>query len=662
MYILEGKNFTFTIDDQGRCASVVNKLTGHEYVEQASEMWKMIYSKGQQTERPIYSEGQNFTVTAKENTLCLCYDNLASDEGKMGISLELLFTMKEKSLEVTSKICNNSDVTIAEFQLTALSGMQRLDAAEEDYIVWPDRLGKKVMNPAFEHLSVDSGFRIYEMPEQVHTDLNVLYPGMGAMQWFDWCNEKEGIYVGCHDSSHQTICLRAERNVKENTLRLGVIKYPFCDPGETWESAPVVYMVHKDNWHQGAKFYRAWMEESGSWKNREVPDWATEFQGWLRVIMKPHHCEINWDYSQIPALFDEAQAAGMNTLFLLGWEQYGFARMWPDFKVSDDMGGVDGLKAGVDYVHSKGGKVLLFLSYFLIDHQSDFYKNQGGDKCTIKTIWGEDLPFAETYCGEGTYRKLCNPPMPMYAACPSTQGWQDKMLELTKYCMDLGVDGVLYDLGGKNASFCFAKDHPHKKPSHSHCDKDKRFEELRKLVKSYGEDKITMMEYNVDIFGQHMDIVQSSNIKSTDRKFFSELYRYTFPEIRATNRNMAMDEKNYVENINYTFIMGLAYDLSIFRCLGLPSEIPNYTAYMQKALALRKENAKHLIYGTFVDTDGFKVDHPAMRCIGYVAEDGSLGVACWNTAKEAVTFTLSGDNGVCRTETMEGNSIAFYLL
>ena len=316
MYILEGKNFTFTIDDQGRCASVVNKLTGHEYVEQASEMWKMIYSKGQQTERPIYSEGQNFTVTAKENTLCLCYDNLASDEGKMGISLELLFTMKEKSLEVTSKICNNSDVTIAEFQLTALSGMQRLDAAEEDYIVWPDRLGKKVMNPAFAHLSVDSGFRIYEMPEQVHTDLNVLYPGMGAMQWFDWCNEKEGIYVGCHDSSHQTICLRAERNVKENTLRLGVIKYPFCDPGETWESAPVVYMVHKDNWHQGAKFYRAWMEESGSWKNREVPDWATEFQGWLRVIMKPHHCEINWDYSQIPALFDEAQAAGMNTLFL----------------------------------------------------------------------------------------------------------------------------------------------------------------------------------------------------------------------------------------------------------------------------------------------------------------------------------------------------------
>ena len=117
-------------------------------------------------------------------------------------------------------------------------------------------------------------------------------------------------------------------------------------------------------------------------------------------------------------------------------------------------------------VHSKGGRVILFLSYFLIDHQSNFYKQEGGDKCTIKTIWGEDLPFSETYCGEATYRKLCNPPMPMYAACPSVPAWQDKMLEVTKYCMDLGADGVLYDLGGRNASFCFAKDHPHKKPSH----------------------------------------------------------------------------------------------------------------------------------------------------------------------------------------------------
>ncbi len=662
MYTLQSKNFVFTVDEAGRCASVRNLATDHEYVKAPGEMWRMLYIKGQQAERPIYATGQRFVAEEKEGCLILTYPNLRSDLGEMNIALELTFTVRGESMEVVSKITNNSPYTIPEFQLTALSGMQKLDEALEDKIVWPDRLGIQVKNPSFANLSVDSGFRIYEMPEQIHTDLNVLYPGMGSMQWYDWSNENEGIYVGSHDVTHRTVCLRAERNVQENTLRLGVIRYPFCESGETWVSAPVVYMVHEGNWHKGAKFYRRWMEETGSWKTPTVPSWATEFQGWLRVIMKPHHCEINWDYSQIPMLFDQTQAAGLNTLFLLGWEQYGFARMWPDFKISEDMGGEAGLKAGIDYVHAKGGKVILFLSYFLIDHQSDFYKHEGGDKCTVKTIWGEDLPFPETYCGEGTYRKICNPPMPMYAACPSVDRWQEKMLELTKYCMDLGVDGVLYDLGGKNASLCFAKDHPHDKPDGAYTTKARRYAELHKLVKSYGEDKITTMEYNVDVFGQHMDFVHSSNIRSTDPKFFSEVYRYTFPEIRCTNRNMAMDETNYVENINYTFIMGLAYDLSIFRCLGLPEEIPHYTAYMQTALKLRQENAKHLIYGKFVDTDGFRVDNPALRCIGYLAEDGSLGVAAWNTAKEAVTFTITGDNGNQRIETMAPNSIGFYLI
>ena len=37
-----------------------------------------------------------------------------------------------------------------------------------------------------------------------------------------------------------------------------------------------------------------------------------------------------------------------------------------------------------------------------------------------------------------------------------------------------------------------------------------------------------------------------------------------------TNRGMALDETNYVDNINYTFIMGMSFDLTIFRCLGLP--------------------------------------------------------------------------------------------
>lgn len=661
MYTLKTKTLSFSVEESGRVCSLINLENGREYIKNAGETWKLIYSEGIRTERPVYGDRQHCSVRCGENEMVLRYEGLKSDDRELDITLELTYKAEGEYLSVTARIDNRSDVPVIEFQLTPVSGVQTLSGESEDYIAWPYKLGRKVRRPAFSHLSIDSGFRPYEMPEQVHTDLNVLYPGVGSMQWFDWCNEEEGLYVGSHDAGHETICLRAERDVKRNTLRLGVIKYPFCESGETWESAPLCYAFHKGNWHKGAALYRTWLSESGTWVAPKVSNWAEEFQGWLRVIMKPHHCEINWDYSQIPMLFDKAQAAGINTLFLLGWEQDGFARMWPDFKVAEDMGGKEALQKGIDYVHSKGGKVLLFLSYYLIDHQSDFYKYEGGDKCTIKTIWGEDLPFAETYCGEGTYRKLANPPMPMYAACPSTKGWQNKMLSVTKYCMDLGADGVLYDLGGRDASFCYAKDHGHDKPSHAHCGKEDKYKELRDLVKSYGEDKITLMEYNVDIYGQHMDIVQSSAIKPAP-KYLSELYRYTFPEIHVTNRGMSLDETDYIDNINYTFIMGMSFDLTIFRCLGLPDEIPNYTAYMQRALALRRANPDHLIHGRFNDTDGFAVNAPEMRCISYVAKDGSIGVACWNTADKNVTFTLKGDNGTARTETMAANSIDFFTL
>ena len=641
--------------------SLIRRKNGREYIKNAGETWKLIYAEGIRTERPVYAAQQCCRIEREADGLNVYYDKLHSDDRELEISLRLCYRAEGEFLSARAYIENRSDVPVVEFQFTPVSGVQTLSGESEDYIAWPYKLGRKVRRPAFSHLSVDSGFRPYEMPEQIHTDLNVLYPGVGSMQWYDWCNEEEGLYVGHHDTDHETLCLRAERAVKENTLRLGVIRYPFCDGGESWSSAPLVYAFHDGDWHAGAKLYRQWLAESGAWHAPKVSDWAKEFQGWLRVIMKPHHCEINWDYSQIPMLFDKAQAAGLNTLFLLGWEQGGFARMWPDFKVAEDMGGREALQKGIDYVHSKGGKVLLFLSYYLIDHQSDFYKYEGGDQCTIKTIWGEDLPFAETYCGEGTYRKLANPPMPMYAACPSTEGWQKKMLEVTRYCMDLGADGVLYDLGGRNASFCYAKDHGHDKPSRSHCGKEDRYKELRSLVKSYGEDKITLMEYNVDIYGQHMDIVQSSAIKPAG-KYLSELYRYTFPEICVTNRGMSLDETGYIENINYTFIMGMSFDLTIFRCLGLPDEIPNYTAYMQRALELRRANPEHLIRGKFVDTDGFAADHPALRCKGYLASDGSLGVACWNTAGESVSFTLTGENGTARSETMAPNSIDFFIL
>lgn len=647
MYILDGKAMRYGLTDEGRVASVYNKYTCHEYVYETGELWKLIYKEGEREEIPVYATGQIFNCEAAPESLILHYDFLKGDGRQLDIQMALHLVMTDRGLEVHADI-NNQDAhaQVMELSITAVSGVRSLAGEpEQDTIAWPLRMGIHVPNPAFSDLSLFAGFRKYERHDQYHTDLNNPYPGQLSMQWYDWYNHEEGLYVGSHDLTHHTICLHVERDVKANILRMGVNRYPMIGQGESYHGAPIAYYPHQGDWHQGAHFYRQFMEQSGNWCAPLQPKWAKEFSGWLRVILKQHHGECNWTYADIPRLYDEAEAAGMKTLFLLGWEQGGFARRWPDYLVDERMGGETLLRQGIDYVHQKGGKLLLFLSYSLLDRQSEYYLNEGGEECTVKSIWNEEVPFSETYCGEGTYRKLPNPPMPMYLGCPGSDKWQEKMLDAADVCLDLGADGVLYDLGGLIPYFCYDARHNHKKPSHSCEQKADRFKELRGRIHDRNAENIILMEHTVDIFNQHMDIVHSTDSGARPNHMI-EMYRYTFPEIIPTNRESGQDENGYRDAVNRTVLYGLRFDMTIYRCCGSLSDIPRYASYLKEANALREEHADVLLYGRFVDNVGFTWDNVNVRAKGYLGDAGQLGVVLWNTTDLIQITKVCFDKGI----------------
>lgn len=659
MYMIENSRMRYGIDEYGRAASCYHKKTCHEYQYSPGNIWKLIYSEGERQEIPVSSEGQEFSVTVSSDRrgMDVSYPSLKGEERALNVGLILHFHMEEEGLSVTADIDNRGGTKVQEIQITAVSGVRSLSGNPgEDVIAWPMDLGRKVENPAYSDLSVYAGFRKYERHDQFHTDMDGLYPGRLSMQWCDWFNDKEGLYVGVHNASHQTICLHIERDVKLNLLRMGGIFYPMMEPGELYKSEPVIYAPHVGDWHAGAVIYRRWIESAG-WKPPVQPEWVKLFKGWLRVILKQHHGELNWDYSDIPALYDEAANAGLNTLFLLGWEKGGFARMWPDYVLDERMGGREKLEEGIRYVHSRGGRVVMFLSYLLIDKQSEFYRSGKGEEATIKSYWGTEVPFSETYCGEGTYRKLGNPPMPMYFACPSSQVWQDRMLEASKYCLDLGADGVLFDLGGHPAYFCYDKRHGHKKPSQAFANKDLKYKELHEYIRSRGDDKIIMMEDNVDIFAQHMDIAQGTTTRPKP-EFLLDMYRYTFPECIMTNRECGEDEDNYKTYANHSFVYGLRFDMTIHRCCGSLSDIPNYADYLRYINQVRETYADYLLKGRFVDNEGFTVNAEEKTVIakGYRTEDGRLAVAYWNTAGETVEAEFTKD-GLSRRIAIEANQI-----
>jgi len=621
----------------------------------------MILTNKERPERPAFADEQKPVIVVGENKILLHYDNIVSDGEKFPIALNLVFSESRGGLSVVSSVINQSNLTVTELAVMPIAGFRSLSGEpEKDAIMWPRAEGQLIPNPANADLSVYAGFRKYERHDQLHTDLDLRYPGGGSMQWYDIFNQNEGIYCASEDTTGQIVVLHVERSVDNSLLSIGAIRYPFAEKNENIILPPLVFIPHNGDWHIGSKLYRDWITESGYYTSPDIPEWMKQFNGWLRVILKPHHLELNWDYSKIPELFDEAKAAGLDTIFLLGWEKGGFARMWPDF-VTDEgsLGGEQVLKDGIDYVHSHGGHVAMFLSYYLIDTESEFYKN-GGDKAAIVNLWGKMCPFAETYSGDGSWRKLGAPPMPMYAACSGSDMWHEKMKDAAKVCLDLGADAVLYDIGGTAPFFCFSKEHDHKKPSFSHASKASRYADLRQYVKSFGEDKAIYMEHNVDIFGQSMDLGHSSFTRPRNNSCKPEMYRYTFPELNMTNREMGQDDSHYLDNVNYTFIYNMAFDMTIYRCCGSLRDVPKYAAYMKKIIDIRNDNAPFLHGGRFNDNQGFTVSGETDNVIvkSYLAEDGRLGMAVWNAADKVRRFTIQTENASF-TVTLEANEVTF---
>ena len=341
---LNGETMRIEINSKGQVSSFFNKLTMHEYIHSPGELWKIIYREGERLERPVFANNQTFKTTYQKTDqgyerLNLLYETLQSDDRELDISLTITMTMEDDRLSIESSLTNNDTVEVIELHITAASGIQSLsDTPEKDYIAWPEMQGRKIKNPAFSKIGQGT---IYRGPDHLHSDLTIMYPGGGhggaSMSWFDYYNDQEGLYIGSHDASHQIVGLHVEQVTGKNLLRMGIVKYPFAKPNETWRSEPVVYAVHQGDWHAGANIYRKWIEETG-WKASKQPEWIRNSNGFLRVILKPQHGEINFHYNEIPQLFDEAKAAGLNTIYLLAWERGGFGRMYPDYFVSEELG------------------------------------------------------------------------------------------------------------------------------------------------------------------------------------------------------------------------------------------------------------------------------------------------------------------------------------
>ena len=107
-----------------------------------------------------------------------------------------------------------------------------------------------------------------------------------------------------------------------------------------------------------------------------------------------------------------------------------------------------------------GGYTSLLANGQLADHSQTFYRETGYSLSARREDGSEYREHWQKYRDHPGYLHA--------VMCPSTEGWQNKLVEIAEYVSGLEVDGMIFDqvgFGGPTCDFCFATSHGHQHPA-----------------------------------------------------------------------------------------------------------------------------------------------------------------------------------------------------
>ena len=522
------------------------------------------------------------------------------------------------------------------------------------------------------------------------------YPGaMGlTMPFVALADAARGVYFGQHDPAGAVVRLELAQQGAE--LRVRAVHRTPIEPGASRTLAETVCRSFSGDWHTAANIYRTWRNTVAP--SAQSPDWMRRVSGWLLVILRQQNGEVIWRYGDMARICDVADANGLDMIGLFGWTEGGHDHLYPEYRVSDEMGGVAGLKSAIALAHTRGKRVCLYANGQLQQvGGTDFWRTDGHRIALEDRAGDRHLQYYPKYRD-----------IPKYAfalGCLHASAWERQMLSLAEQACDLGADGILYDqLGMTRPWLCYGTGHGHPVPANSYESERPGFlRRIRQALVRRNPSFVLMTEGLHDTiadavacfhgcetgcfqtrlswspdFTHGADAWTRAFVHVADARFradpgtntvFPELYRYTFPETISTVRVPSpLADRTMV---NWSLLFGLRTDIELryapdrayalegriptsedFARVCSPSDIARMrnldrreTAdYLRRANAFQKRFAAWLLDGSFEDDRGVDVVSPGrVLAKRYRGTDGSSGVMVWNLDAVSVRLSLEID-------------------
>ena len=278
----------------------------------------------------------------------------------------------DERIHLSLTVENHGETEVERALFPCVNGFWLGETWEDDALYMPRHAGQRVVNPV-ETLTAPRRVAHWKWQEYDYaTELNgpcgvkdsrgasvweLPYSGECTMLWLDLFdeNERDGLYLTCRNASGRMKTLRAESFGLENPgLNVAVGHYLFLTEGQTWHSEECIVAPHQGSWHWAADDYRTWRESTpvtepdGARYAVPVdangcgplhPEWFDRSPGLMA------HYDFQYQtggvvhtYKDIPRLYEEARAFGLNHILLSGWNESGFDYGFPQYRPNPNLG------------------------------------------------------------------------------------------------------------------------------------------------------------------------------------------------------------------------------------------------------------------------------------------------------------------------------------
>jgi hypothetical protein len=601
MYSIENEQIVFRVDEYGCPFEFTNKDGGENYLRR-HDFWRLIVQDEQCLEIEVKPDNTLAQITVQDGTMTIRYTDIKERFSGKILDMELTVILELDGDQLTTgiSISNNQAGAIVKevhFPLLAIR--------EESIkgVVTTYTGGQYFKDVRSKILKAHTQFK--GLDHYYIRDVNC-YP-TNAMNCMLVDRGHEGLYIGCHDDEFKLTAhiLELDHN-RDFNMVMG--RFPYLTAGQTCEFDRYIISPYLGEWRVAADKYRSWAD---SWYQvPERPRAIMESNGWQRLIMRTQYGRDLYTYDGLQSAFEDAQSAGIDSLFLFGWHTHGMDNGYPDYAFDEGQGGFDAFKKGIRSIQDQGGKIILYFNGQLIDRKSQYFE-EVGQRISSKLPTGDSELHCYSFPGPGiTAAKFGN--RTFTTACPSSTEWLDMLKSFIDVAIDLEVDSVFFDQIGNMGYPCCDPEHGHPIPYTGIAQaRMHQLTELRSYLKKQRPNMGFGVEWLSDVTAQHTDFVHIwGNISECDPATlienqkphsiaFQEFFHYAFPEVVFSDREIRTDQ-DIERRVNIMLLKGCCSDVEIYRCQTSIAEAPHYQKYLTLANAFRDKFKGILTDGKFL--------------------------------------------------------------